>query len=82
MQFITNNKINNDSFQLSKEQIAALKKNIVSPLPISLSRPRKNSPVPYLKGRRSAFAKMTQPPSPTSLIMTQRNSFPKSSQIQ
>lgn len=80
IQFITNNKIssqghgnNNDrEYELTKEQIAALSKNIRTPVP------RKNSPVPYCKGRRSAFNKFTQPNSPSSsLVKTQRNSFPK-----
>jgi|688.fasta_scaffold73134_1 hypothetical protein len=50
----------------------ALKKNAETPVP------RKNSPIPYSKGRKSAFSKLTQPPSPTNMGFTQRNSFPKS----
>lgn len=50
----------------------AIKKNIAMPIP------RKNSPVPYCKGRRSAFSKQSQPQSPTSLAQTHRNSFPRS----
>jgi hypothetical protein len=49
----------------------ALKKNAET------SVPRKNSPIPYSKGRKSAFSKLTQPPSPTNMGFTQRNSFPK-----
>lgn len=59
IQFISNNKINTDSFHVSKEELAALKKNV---LPTAI--PRKNSPVPYAKGRKSAFSKFSQPPSP------------------
>jgi hypothetical protein len=50
----------------------ALKKNAGTPLP------RKNSPIPYSRGRKTAFSKLTQPPSPTNKVFTQRNSFPKS----
>lgn len=72
IQFITNNKISNDSFNLTKEEIVAIKKNAGTPVP------RKNSPIPYSKGRRSAFSKLTQPSSPSNLAATQRNSFAKS----
>ncbi len=50
----------------------AIKKNSGTPVP------RKNSPIPYSKGRKSAFSKLTQPTSPTNMALTQRNSFPKS----
>jgi len=60
IQFISNNKINTDSFHVSKEELAKLKR---SEAPTAL--PRKNSPVPYAKGRKSAFSKLSQPPSPS-----------------
>lgn len=41
---------------------------------------RKNSPIPYTKGRRSALSRMSQQNSPknANLSFTQRSSFPRS----
>lgn len=71
MEFITSNKITPNELCNGRNSDMFEKKKAVTPTP------RKNSPLPYHRGRKSAFSKLysngnMQPCSPKSLGITQR----------
>lgn len=75
MQFITSNKICQD-----------LPRNLTNPIftkktqPIGT--PRKNSPIPYHKGRRSAFSRLVSPQTTNDFPSSHRSSFPKTTRAE